>query len=506
MGLRKRPVIANIPRWLGGLALLIAMMTAVGARPADRPADLVLKGEITGFDMATYRRVTFTVPPGIKRLTLSFSYTGKAEKTAIDIGLIDSQRFRGWSGGARGLITLSAEEATPSYLPGPIPPGRWTLLLGVPNIRKGARSSYEARVFLDRDSGVAGFEPDPLSDQAKWYRGDLHMHTAHSDGVCAGQGGVRAPCPVYRTLEAAAARGLDFIAITDHNATSQFEAERELQPAFPKLLLIPGREITTFRGHANLFGPTAFIDFRLTDPAVPSMDELLKAAAASGGVFSVNHPMLPSGESCMGCGWTAADTDYSRVQAIEVVNGGALSLSGAADGTFSGIPFWEAKLNAGYRLTALGGSDNHDAGLDPAKASAIGRPTTVIHAQALSTAAILEGIRAGQVFIDVDGTADRMLDLTASAGEQSARMGGAISAPKGSAVHFIASLEHLPAGRIELIMDGRPATPTTHAGERIDLDWPSDGARHWFRVNGRDAAGRLVLIGNPIYVNFPDRR
>jgi len=34
-------------------------------------------------------------------------------------------------------------------------------------------------------------------------------------------------------------RGLDFIAITDHNATSQYNPMRELQPYFDKLLLIP---------------------------------------------------------------------------------------------------------------------------------------------------------------------------------------------------------------------------------------------------------------------------
>jgi predicted metal-dependent phosphoesterase TrpH len=66
------------------------------------------------------------------------------------------------------------------------------------------------------------------------------MHTAHSDGSCASRKGVRVPCPVFRTLEAAEARGLDFIAITDHNATSQNDALRELAPYFDDLLLIPG--------------------------------------------------------------------------------------------------------------------------------------------------------------------------------------------------------------------------------------------------------------------------
>jgi hypothetical protein len=35
----------------------------------------------------------------------------------------------------------------------------------------------------------------------------------------------------------------------------------------------------------------------------------------------------------------------------------------------------------------------------------------------------------------------------------------------------------------------------------------TDGAAHWVRINVRDGAGRLILIGNPIYLtpsNAPD--
>ncbi len=58
-------------------------------------------------------------------------------------------------------------------------------------------------------------------------------------------------------------RGLDFIAVTDHNTISQYDALRELQPYFDQLLFIPGREVTTFQGHANVFGITRFVDYRI---------------------------------------------------------------------------------------------------------------------------------------------------------------------------------------------------------------------------------------------------
>ena len=137
---------------------------------------------------------------------------------------------------------------------------------------------------------------------------------------------VRVPCPVFKTIQAAAERGLDFIAITDHNTTSQFEAMRELQPFFDRLLLIPGREITTFYGHANVFGPVDFIDFRLGIAALQNKVKELH------GLLSINHPMAPSGEVCMGCGWTVANADFRQLEAVDAVNGGI------AEGQYSGIP------------------------------------------------------------------------------------------------------------------------------------------------------------------------
>jgi len=480
-------------RWL---ALILVLMTTPAWAQA-RP-DLVLTGQVQGADHQTYKPVTFEVPQGVTRLTVEVDYA-RDQKTVVDLGLLDPVRFRGWSGGNKKRFTLSAEEATPSYLPGPLPAGRWTLLLGVPNARPGSSAAYEARITFERGPVATSFSPAPLKAAPGWYRGDLHAHTAHSDGSCLAQSGARVPCPVYRTVEAAKARGLDFIAITDHNTTSHYEAMAELQPAFDQLLLIPGREITTFQGHANVFGPTAFIDFRLGDPSMPDISTMQSAVAAAGGVFSINHPTAPSGEQCMGCGWTVANTDYDQVQAIEVANGGSQrAQGGGAEGPLFGAPFWEAQLNAGRRITAVGGSDNHDAGLASDIPGAIGRPTTVVHAEELSTAGILAGIRAGRVFIDLDGTRDRTLDLAARAKSGQALMGGALIAKPGEAVAFTASLTGGEMAALEVIRDGAKLPVTVGPSGAFTVKMGDKAA--WVRLNLRDAAGRLLLIGNPIYL------
>ncbi len=53
-------------------------------------------------------------------------------------------------------------------------------------------------------------------------------------------------------------------------------------------------------------------------PHVPDFNAMLARVEALGGLIAINHPNLPNGEVCMGCGWIVPDTDYSRVQAVEI--------------------------------------------------------------------------------------------------------------------------------------------------------------------------------------------
>ena len=493
------------------LALLLAMpltltLTLTAHADEKQAPDTILRGALTGVDNQTWRLVPFEVPPGTTRITVEFDYTTRDLRTTIDIGLLgpDGFRgqdgFRGWSGGNKRSFTISATDATPSYLPGPIRSGQWNLLLGIPNIRQDSHAQYTASVRFERETDRAPAQFGPtLRAQPGWYRGDLHMHTAHSDGSCLSRRQQRVPCPLFLTARAASERGLDFIAITDHNTISHADAIRELQPYFDDLLLIPGREITTFHGHANLFGSVAMLDFRVGSGAVPDWNALLTNLENSGGgVLSINHPVRPSGEQCMGCGWTPqGGIDYARIQAVEVVNG----LD--ADTPWSGIGFWQHLLDQGYKLTALGGSDNHDAlqtGANP-----IGTPTTVIYADGLSQPGIVAAIRRGRVFVDVAGTRDRALDLTATADRQIAHMGDALAVPAGATVHFEGTVNGVASGKVEVILDGRRVSllrdPSIHGtAKSFDFLWRGDGHRHWLRLDVRDDASHLALIGNPVYL------
>lgn len=494
---------------LAAILFLAAIAPTALADDRGPQPDIVLTGELRRADHEHYREVPFDLPEGVTRVSVVFAYSGKEERSVIDLGLFDPQRFRGWSGGARDRFTISTEEATPGYLPGPLPAGRWRLILGAPNIRPEGAARYEARVFFEREPRPADFAagfplPAPLNPAAGWYRGDLHAHTGNSDASCRTQSGARAPCPTYRTVEAAAARGLDFIAVTDHNTTAHYAALRELQPAFDELLLVPGREITTFFGHANVFGPTDFLDFRMTDAGAPASGNWLDAATAEGGLMSVNHPGLPSGEICMGCGWILDVRDPAAFQLVEVVNGGTLAQTGSAEGPLQGFGFWHGRLNAGARVIGIGGSDNHDPLRPLDQPGAIGDPTTVVHMRELSLAGLLDGLRAGRAFIDLDGRPDRLLDMSAQAGDRQAVMGQTLDVEASERVQVTVTIRGANGGRMETLVDGAPSPVLSRdiRGESVNLtlDWVSGGARSWLRVDVRDASGRLVLIGNPIFL------
>ncbi len=302
-------------------------------------------------------------------------------------------------------------------------------------------------------------------------------------------------------MEAAAARGLDFIAVTDHNTTSTYNSLLRWQDYFDNLLLIRGREITTFVGHANVYGSSEWIDFRL-GPELTA-NAIADQTHRQGGIISINHPAAPSGEVCMGCRWTAEPAlDDARLDAVEVVNGPE------AESAFSGIPFWEDRLRRGRRVTAIGGSDDHESGTRAASGRPVGRPTTVVYARELSELAILDGIRAGHVFLKPQGPVGPDVFLAAASGDQKAMVGDNLRIGNGDRLQFQIQVVGGKDDRVELIRDGRPKTIDNSAvrslNQTIRFEVAGDGGRHWYRVNLRGSDGALLAITNPIYENFPD--
>nr|WP_315383278.1 CehA/McbA family metallohydrolase [uncultured Sphingomonas sp.] len=222
-----------------------------------------------------------------------------------------------------------------------------------------------------------------------------------------------------------------------------------------------------------------------------------------GGIVSINHPGAPSGEICMGCGWRFGDLPDGAVDSIEVVNGGTMRETRSADGALQGFAAWNSLLNAGHHVTGIGGSDSHEADRPAAEAGSVGSPTTVVYMRDLSVRGFLDGVRAGRVFIDVEGTRDRVLDLVATIDGRRATMGQTLQARAGETILFTASIHGVSEGVVQLVIDGKADAPfrTAFAKGRPASPWlwRTDGRAHWIRAEVRDGDGRLLLIGNPIY-------
>ena len=465
-----------------------------------------MSGHLTPEDKAAddYLLLPFDVPPGLQRLTVSYEY-GAAVSAALpagsgnvlDIGCFDPRGcqllrgdgFRGWSGSERRTFTISPAEATPGYLPGPIYPGTWHILLGLYRILP-AGCDYRLTIVGQCGETPPSPPPAPLASpllrrETRWYRGDLQSHTHHSDGTGS----------LHDLAAAARARGLDFVAVTEHNTVSHLP--HLAQVGGDDLLLIPGEEITTYYGHANAWGIQGWQEFRCRDDA--TMARIMEAVHAAGALVSVNHPKDD------GSPW-----EYSPHLPFDCVE----AWQGMwASNNHQSLAFWDRLLRQGRRVVAVGGSDKHVKPFqgEPAPYD-LGTPTTWVYADELSTAGILRGIRAGHAFISA-GPQGPELYLSADADEDGvyeSMMGDEILLPAGQRIGLRASVANgggltlriVSASDVEEIAvesddfstcwEGRAEGKTFY---RLELVEPAGG-----EIAHPAAAHRLAL-SNPIYVS-----
>ena len=195
----------------------------------------------------------------------------------------------------------------PGYLPGPVDPGTWQVVLG-PYTVAPQGLAWEVEVSLAAGPPGPAFVPDPAPERAAgrgraWYRGDLHTHTVHSDGR-------RTPAELAAEARAA---GLDFVASTEHNTTSASLGWGA--HAGPDLLVVDGQEVTTRDGHWLALGPApgSFLDWRYR-AADGVLDRVVAGLRAAGGLAVAAHPFCPF----PGCAWRFG---YEGVDAVEVWNG-----------------------------------------------------------------------------------------------------------------------------------------------------------------------------------------
>ncbi|MCW2967207.1 MAG: hypothetical protein JWM71_979 [Solirubrobacteraceae bacterium] len=226
----------------------------------------------------------------------------------------------------------------------------------------------------------------------QWVAGDLHVHTTFSHDSWGGPGDDSPTDPTeYYTLgqtvtedfAIAKARGLDYLAITDHN---DIRSQSDPGFGFGGVLGIPAYE-NSLQGHAQMLGATKLYDNGDSSAAAIVREEA--ALHADGGVFQANHPMDPL--------WSYQyDVPVDDVEVWNLPWYYQPALPAASDNE-GALRYWEGWLDRGAHVTATGGSDSHWKATLAAQGP--GQPTTWIHVDALTVKGVLAGLREGHTFI-----------------------------------------------------------------------------------------------------------
>ena len=241
---------------------------------------------------------------------------------------------RGWSGSAVKDLAISengfsppatyeadrkafvAPYTTRAYQPGPIPAGTWTAELGLAQL--GAASvAYKVDIETTGDPQWANQPYARATDSgavanptAGWYAGDVHAHGEQEPGNALVSTSLDY---AFKSLSQGGA-GLDWIGLVDHNNDVSRARSASTSRRTGKLV-IPGTEVTTYHGHYNSIGSSAFPDFRggPTERPVEAQiapgghaREPVRRAAGRRGRLDPDQPPddLPGrARPCRGCPW-----------------------------------------------------------------------------------------------------------------------------------------------------------------------------------------------------------
>jgi hypothetical protein len=306
--------------------------------------------------------------------------------------------------------------------------------------------------------------------------GEMHSHTVHSDGTFT----------VAHQAERAAALGLDFVALTDHNATAGHAEARQPGP----VARIPGIELTTFFGHFCLYGIDGHVPWY--DRAHgPRIVDAIDAARAAGALASLAHPNNFGAPVCVGCRFREGTVPYDRFDLIEVWYG-AWPLRRTE--IVKTLALWDRLWDRGLRPVAIAARDWHGVGQEDT--DGITFPVTAVRTDDRSPAGILAAIRAGRVFL----TAGPAVDLTVRSADGAGAIGDAVPlAPGGSAAIRLAVDRPRAAPAVAcLVHDGRVAA-TWELPRRLHAvrEWTVDAPGRW-RVELWGADGALLALSNHV--------
>ncbi|HEY8514804.1 MAG TPA: CehA/McbA family metallohydrolase [Candidatus Binatia bacterium] len=526
----------------------------------------VIEGSFPHELQGSYVMVPFVVPPGTTQLRVKYCWDRPEGDVSvghtIDLGLWEPrppggtwgvEQFRGWGGSSHPDVTLtpqgfSTEEeyledpkghvpgrTTRGFLPGPIPPGEWAAELGVAAVVSAEEGDADGRVrwrleielssnpeFAAEPYRPALYDRAPARRGPDWFAGDMHVHAEHS---ALGDATMREVFDyAFRPLAEGGA-GLDFITLSDYVTPSAWGEIGRYQDDYPGKLVIRSSEIITYTGHTNNHASLTYVDHRtgpvyewlgddeveLLRPARPARD-LFRVVRQHRGWTQINHPTIfPSSDPtlrrfCRGCPWdfTVAQTDFSLVDAIEIQTGPAAFGDAPNPFTLTAIEFWEAALDRGHKIAAVGSSDSHHAGRTrDVTQTPIGRPTTVVYARHLSEQGIRDGVRAGHTYVKLLGNDGPDLRFEARAtGGNRAIMGDTLYARSAELTARVFNLpEDAPPHTLYLVRNGKVVESFPVDAPDVTFTVRATGpARYRLQLQRGEV---IVAVTSPIWLESP---
>ncbi len=452
-----------------------------------------------------YFYVPFEVPKGAKSLTVSYEYDRKNGANVLDLGIFDARfdgaennvkGFRGWSGGRRNTIFIAEDSASNGYIPGKLPNGTWRVILGLYKVAaEGVEVSIKVKIneidaaaqqqLNDEKAKTFDFPKSPkvaptTANGYTWFRGDLHAHTVYSDGNWTIKG----------LLDFAENNNLDFLSITEHNTFAHHAELDSLAKDYKNLLVLRGEEVTTYGGHFNVWGlpKNELIDFRVAPKDALRLQTIVNGVHRLGLLASLNHPTA----LCGGCDWSYGD--WAMMDAVEIWNGAWDFQDEAA------LKKWDASLQKGEKITAIGSSDTHVAPLTENKNGlAAGVPTNHAGMKSLRQNELLAAIKNGRVWISAS-SANYGLEFSAFNGSR-INIGDAGVSLNGK-IRLSFKAKNFPVGgKVSLISDGQILQmKKIENAEYIFTKNFIVEKDMYFRLEIRNEAGAMLALTNPIFL------